>query len=177
MPFNFQNLDNRTRKFMMDELEQDISTNNLYISPRLSSLGRGDYPDLLRRAIQSGDETTLAATLRGSGRMNLTEQRRTPSGGATTAKVPVIAPEMLAEGEFNRFYVRGLCRRALEEGIRELIIYRAKQVVNPRPESVAKVGTRIDAQALLEDLRRNPGVEPALGLPPGPNSGLSVKLL
>lgn len=108
--------------------------------------------------------------------MKSTEQRRKPKGGVTTARVPVTAAETLAEGEFNRFYARGLCRRALEDSIRELIVYRAKEVRNPRPESVAMIGRRVDPTALLGDLRTHPGVEPALGLPPGPNSGLSVRL-
>ena len=49
-------------------------------------------------------------------------------------------------------------------------------MTNPRPESEAKIGKTIAPQSLLDDLRKNIGVEPALGLPPGPNSGLSVKL-
>src|SRR6266851_5569734 len=35
---------------------------------------------------------------------------------------------------------------------------------------------RTDPKALLTDLRSNPGVDTALGLPPGPNSGLSARL-
>lgn len=175
MAFNFDNLDEQTRRFMLEEVEHDIEVNNLYISPRLSPQGVADYPALLKQASKSGDETTLAATLRGSGRMNRTYERRKPSGGFTTVAMPVNAPEMLAEGEFNRFYVRGLCALALSKGIQELVIYRAKDVASPRPASEAKIGTRVSAQALLEDLRRSPGVEPALGLPPGPNSGLSVR--
>ena len=46
-------------------------------------------------------------------------------------------------------------------------------VENPRPESQAKVGALFDAKQLLNDLRTSQGVEPALGIPPGPNSGLS----
>ncbi len=46
----------------------------------------------------------------------------------------------------------------------------------PRPGSEEKIGTLIDAKAILHDLRTTPGLEPALGLPPGPNSGLSAKL-
>jgi hypothetical protein len=173
--FNFETLDEQTRRFMLEEVERDIGANNLYISPRLSPQGVADYPALLRQAATTGDETTLAAILRGSGRLNRALERRKPSGGFTTAAMPVNAPETLAEGEFNRFYIRGLCVRALSMGIQELIIYRAKDVTNPRPESEAKVGTRINAQSLLDDLKISPGVEPALGLPPGPNSGLSVR--
>ena len=91
-------------------------------------------------------------------------------------KVPVNAADTLAEGEFNRFYLRGLCRRALENGEKELVIYRAKPVSQPRRESERKLGTTVDAEALLRDLREHLGVDSALGLPPGPNSGLSAKL-
>jgi hypothetical protein len=108
--------------------------------------------------------------------MNAVEQKRTPSGGSTTAKVPVTAPDTLAEGEFNRFYIRGLCRHAIKEKISDLIIYRAKAVSSPRSESQAKIGTSINAEALLRDLQKHQGVDTALGLPAGPNSGLSVKL-
>ncbi len=82
----------------------------------------------------------------------------------------------MAEGEFNRFYVRGLCRRAIEDGIQQLIIYRAKAVMTPRPGSEEKIGTSVDSAAILADLRTTIGVEPALGMPPGPNSGLTLKL-
>lgn len=176
MAFNFVNLDEQTRRFMREEVEHDVAANTIYLSPRLSPQGVADYPSLLKQAVTSGDETTLAATLRGSGRLNRTLERKKPSGGVTTVAMPVNAPETLAEGEFNRFYARGLCRRALGQGLSEVVVYRAKQVANPRPESQMKIGTKLAAQALLEDLRTNPGVDPALGLPPGPNSGLSVKL-
>lgn len=36
------------------------------------------------------------------------------------------------------------------------------------------IGKLITAEQLLQDLRTHPGVEPAMGLPPGPNSGLTV---
>ena len=35
------------------------------------------------------------------------EYMRSRSGKIKVAKVPVTAPETLAEGEFNRYYVRG----------------------------------------------------------------------
>jgi hypothetical protein len=40
-----------------------------------------------------------------------------------------------------------------------------------------KINTKISAKLLLDDLRNSSqGVDTALGLPPGPNSGLSAKL-
>jgi len=49
-------------------------------------------------------------------------------------------------------------------------------VENPRPQSEALIGSTVDSQKLLLDLRQSIGVEPALGVPPGPNSGLSIKI-
>ena len=57
-------------------------------------------------------------------------------------------------------------------------VYRGKSVSQPRPESEALLGKRLSVKALLEDLRKSKGVEPALGLPhPGPNSGLTVRMV
>lgn len=176
MPFFFENLDEETRRFMIEELDQDVATNNVYLSTRLSAVGQRDFPELLRQAAQSGNDVTLAATLRGSGRMNTTFLRNNRGGGMSEVRMPKNAPEMLAEGEFNRLYARGVCLRAVAHGSAEVEIYRAKQVSVPRPDSGAKIGSKVNAELLLEDLRTHQGVDPALGLPGGPNSGLSVRL-
>ncbi len=176
MPFSFINLDSETRDFMFNEIEFDIARKNIYFSKRLSKVGIDDYPKLLSEATKTRNEIWLADQLRSGGRLKQTEERKKPKGGVTIAAVPITAPETLAEGEFNRFYIRGLCRRAIETGIQELIVYRAKEVERPRPEFEQKIGMAVDAEKLLADLRENPGVDTALGLPPGPNSGLSVKL-
>lgn len=112
MALEYPNLDVVTRRYMIEELFLDTWENRLYISPRLSSTGSQEYPALLRSAIETGNASSLADELRKNGRLNSTEQRRKPKGGYTTAAVPATAPETLAEGEFNRFYARGLCRRA-----------------------------------------------------------------
>lgn len=58
-----------------------------------------------------------------------------------------------------------------------LLIYRAKHTYNPRLDSELMVGRLIDAANLLCDLRINIGVDTALGLSNGPNSGLSAELV
>lgn len=174
MALVLENLDDRTRKLMLDEVELDIANGKLYISSRLNDSGQIEYQNLLRDAIKSGDDSSLANQLRG--KMKLTEQRQRPKGGFIVANVPFTAPDTLAEGEFNRFYARGLCCRAIEEKVPALEVYRAKLGKQPRPESQAMLGKKVEAKALLDDLRSSPGVEPALGIPPGPNSGLSVRL-
>jgi hypothetical protein len=170
------NLDARTRAYMRREFDRDIAAGTLHISPRLSARGRSVYQNLLSEAIDSGSPDSFAAALQHPGRLNETEERDAPGGGMTSVRVPETAGIMLAEGEFNRFYVRGLCLRAIDEGIDRLVIYRAKAVEEPRPDSNRRIGRSVNPRTLLDDLRRNAGVDTALGIPPGPNSGLSVKL-
>jgi hypothetical protein len=172
---NFVDLDAMTRKYMQDEVELDVRESKLYPSRRLSPQGATEYPDLLRAAVTSGDDGTLASSLRKPGILNLMEERKKPTGGFTSAKVPVNAAEILAEGEFNRFYARGLCLRAVAEGIDKVVVYRGKEVLNPRPESEALLGKHFPVEELLQDLRQHIGTDTALGLPAGPNSGLSVR--
>jgi hypothetical protein len=91
------------------------------------------------------------------------------------AAAPKNAARILAESEFNRFYIRALARRAMEDGIPKLVVYRAKLVRNPRPESEALVETTLPPEASLADLRAHSDRPPSLGVPSGPNSGLSVR--
>ena len=172
------NLDNRTRRLMLSELEFDITAGSLYLSSRLNARGKKEYEGLLKKAIEGHDAGWLANNLRKRGLMRSECLRKKPGGksGYTRARVPVDAPETLAEGEFNRFYIRGLCLRAIADGRPELEIYRAMARKTPRPGSEARVGERLNARYLFYDLRRHPGINTALGLPPGPNSGLSVRL-
>lgn len=64
------------------------------------------------------------------------------------------------------------------EGKDILIVYRGKEVHQPRPESEQKIGTCVAVAMLLQHLRTNDFVtiEAVLGVPGGPNSGLTAKL-
>jgi hypothetical protein len=172
----YDNLDERTRRLMLDELEYDIAHNQLHISPFLSGQGQRDYPNLLREALERGDDDSLAEQLRTHRRLLRTYNRRKPRGGYTITAVPAKAAQTLAESEFNRFYIRATARRAIEDGAAELVVYRAKAARKPRPESEALVESTLSPEKLLEDLRAHPGEPPELGVPAGPNSGLSVRL-
>ena len=177
MAMYFENLDQRTRQLMLDEMEYDIANHQLHISPFLSGQGQRDYENLLRDALRNGNDETLAQNLREHRRILRTLPRRNPSGGYSIAATAENAAQVLAESEFNRYYIRALACRAIEDGISELVIYRAKPVANPRPESEARVETSLPPRELLDDLRSHSGDErPSLGVPSGPNSGLSVRL-
>lgn len=172
---SYQNLDSTVRAHMLSEIAHDVSAGTLYISNRLTDDGSKNWAALLAEAAKQHDDSWLASEIQRRGYLKSHEERRKPTGGTTTAKVPVTAPSTLAEGEFNRFYVRGLCQSAIENGIDRLVAYRARHSDNPRPESEAIVGQGFNPSSLLRDLRVSVGVEPVLGVPPGPNSGLSVR--
>jgi hypothetical protein len=174
MALTYRNLDPRIREYMTDELNSDIAGSTIYISPRLTLYGAQAWPTLLGDAATAHDDNWLATEIRRCGLLKAHEERRKPKGGVTIAPVPATAPDTLAEGEFNRYYVRSVCRRAIADNVFQIEVYRARPSDNPRRESEVLIGKRIDPNALLTDLRSSQGVEPALGVPPGPNSGLSV---
>lgn len=176
MAFYFVDLDERVRALMLEEVALDEANHTLHISPYLSGQGIHDYPQLLKEAIRHGNEETLAEQLSQQRRTSRTAHRRSTAGGYTIVTVPRNAAETIANDAFNRYYIRALCRVALEDGIEALIIYRAKPVEVPRPESEELVETAVDPVSLLHDLRSHTGEEPGLGVPGGPNSGLSVRL-
>lgn len=176
MGLAYENLDERTRIFMLEEIEMDIANGSVYVSNYLNEAGAAAWFDLLKEAAKNGTDDQLAAAIRDGQYLKIEVQRKKPSGGFTMARVPYTAHETMGEGEFGRYYVRGLCRRAIDEEIAELVVYRAKPVAQPRLGSEEKIGTRVAPLDILEDLRTTPGVEPLLGLPPGPNSGLTLRL-
>ena len=175
MALHLPHLDEATRKHILAEIESDIENGSLYISPRLTEECSVLYAGILKDAAMSGNEETLAAELSKTGRLKTHEPRKTKNG-TTMVKVPVTAHQTLGEGEFNRFYMRGLCARAKKEGHSHVLVYRAKHVENPRAESEVLIGTTLEVDALLSDLRTHIGTDTALGLPPGPNSGLCIRL-
>lgn len=175
MPLQYHNLDRETRQHMLIELDRDIQGGTLYLSARLTSDGRQHYPAMLREAIEQHDDAWLAGEIRRRGLLESHEEKKKPKGGTTLAAVPVTAPDTLAEGEFNRFYCRGVCARVAEVGESFVEVYRGKEVLQPRPESEARIGARLEASAVLQDLRTSIAVEPALGVPAGPNSGLTIR--
>ncbi|WP_125461717.1 MULTISPECIES: hypothetical protein [Rhodomicrobium] len=176
MGIRYENLDDITRASMVLEIQNDIEQGTLYLSNYLTDIGKADWPNLLKEAAQLHDDDWLAQHLRLDGRLLRQVQRRKPKGGFTMADVPVTANTTMAEGEFNRFYIRAICVRAIEAGHDNVLIYRGRHSADPRSESEMLVGNPILATGLLNDLREKPGVDAALGLAK-PNSGLSVKLM
>lgn len=174
MGFDFVNLDDTIRQYMVEEIKKAIQEDNIYYSKRFAIERDDRWPSLLLEAAKLYDDHWLAYQIEANGMLKGMETARKPTGGYSLKHVSCNAAETLAEGQFNRYYILGLCRRASNEGKTTVEIYRAKEVRNPRPESEALIGQSRSAETLISELRP---VNSSLGHELlQPNSGLSVKL-
>ncbi|RYX87283.1 hypothetical protein EON73_01675 [bacterium] len=167
--FTFLDLTDEVRDLIQSEITADASNNVLYLSSRLNDLGKKSYPDSLTRAVKTGDAETLQIELESGNFFNSMDTRQ-----GKPIKMASNAAQLLAQSEFNRFYIRGVCLKAIKDGQENVEVYRSRQSSWTRPESENKIGTLIKASDLLEDLRTSIGTEPKIL--PEINSGLSVKL-
>ncbi len=176
MPLQYSDLDPTTRRFALDEFERDLASDQFRHSERLRPTALGDYERLLRDAHSYYDDQWLEE--RAADLLVDFEPRHTPSGGQTTARVPYMAARMMAEGDFNRYYMRGLALRAINEGRQVVEVYRARLSREPRDDSAEIEGRRISAQEVLDRLRGNTALEGSVAIRLGlPNSGLSIRLV
>lgn len=170
----FRDLTSEVRALMAREFSRDGEEPSDLWRLRLTPRGEKDFSKLMREAISHGDSDSLAEALELHGRMKEREFAHRGSL-AYEKRAPSNAARLLAEGEFNRLYIRAVCLRALELGHKQVTIYRARPSTHPRPESQEKIGQKIDAKALLEDLRANPPEKTKFGIPEV-GGGLSVHL-
>ena len=172
--FDFKNLDETTRKYMLEAIEEAEEANNIYFSPRFNDEGRTLWLSLLKEAAEEYNEHWLAFQLDENELMSGVEVAKKHTGGYSIKHVPTTAAETLAEGQFNRFYMLALANRAHAEKLPYLQIYRAKERTDPRPESEELVGRRVsvdEVEAQLEKLERS-----LKSWLLRPNSGLSLRL-
>lgn len=167
MGLNQKDLNQETRRLMIQEIDHDGQ--KLYISPRLNAQGKIAWFELLREAAANHSDDWLASQIAHQRLLNLQELRQ----GKPIA-MRHDAPNMLAEGEFNRFYMRGICLRAIELGAPSVVGYRARVSQNPRAESLAIIGKIFEPKEFLDRLRSAIGADTPFGYPGSANSGLSV---
>lgn len=63
MSMNFEELDDKTREYMLRQFEAERSRPHPFHSATLSAHGHAVYPDLMREAIRRGNELQLVGTL------------------------------------------------------------------------------------------------------------------
>jgi hypothetical protein len=175
MPLQYESLDPVTRRYALAELDSDLATDKFHVSERLRPTAIKEYERYLHEAIRYYDDRWLEEHT--ADLLVDFEHRRTRSGGTTTARIPDMAARMLAEGDFNRYYMRGVCLRAIEEGREVVEVYRARLSIEPRRESAELEGHRLPAREVLNYLRGQPSAQPEVTALARTNSGLSVRLV
>ena len=176
MGLHYINLDDKTRPHMLTESK----LGGHYMSPRLHPQGSIAWVALLDQALVFHNDDWLEHEIVSRRMMSSQENYTTKTGKQAWRNVNIqFSAQVLAQGEFNRFYLRGLCARAQAEGINHLVVYRARASTTPRPESEAKIGNNISVDVLLPILRSTDFVSierSVFAIPSGPNSGLSARL-
>jgi len=160
------------REFMLQELELDITKDKICFSPILRKDSHQKYIDLLKTHILSGSPNTLASEIQSNQCMCIREPYRTKSRKLKDRLVPITAHQTLAEDDFNRFYMRGICLKALEIE-KKIVVYRTKPVKYPRIEIFNLIGDLPDPSEFIEGWRAFPNSETLFEL----NSGLSVRII
>ncbi|MBN1214486.1 MAG: hypothetical protein JXA99_03485 [Candidatus Lokiarchaeota archaeon] len=153
------------------ELEWDLKNNQLYKSPRLTLKGLNEFPILLKKAIENGNDISFSDNLKNFFKEN---EKLIRDGIGYEKKIPYDAHFVLGQGQFNIYYMRAICQMAISQGIKTVEVYRAKKSQNPRKSSQNLIKNKINAKDLLGDLRNSDfgSKKFSLGFP---NSGLSVK--
>jgi hypothetical protein len=105
--FNFVNLDETTRGFMLEAISEAEASGDIYHSARFNDSGYEQWLPLLKEAAQSHNEHWLAFQLESKGLMKGFEGAMTPSGGYTVKHVPDTAAETMAEGQLTGFIFLG----------------------------------------------------------------------
>lgn len=172
MAFEFKNLDAKTRQIMLDEFENDCQSGHWYKSPRLSPIGIEKYPELVKESFKFGTEETLVSSIKAGYHLNAKEMSHR-NGNPYEKAVARNANQILGEGEFNRYYMIALCKRAQEEN-KQIRVYRARASSFTRDESEALIGHFLNAESTLNLLKDINNRDNHL---PQPNSGITLELV
>lgn len=133
MALDLHELDDTTRQFMLREFEVETAGDH-YRSAVLSPSGEQAWIQLMRDAITSGDDVTLARALLNPPGLLTTHDTR---GFVVNQQQAAVR---LATTEFLTWYVRGLSARLLEEKVEHVEVYRAGEPAGPKSSCTAHEG-------------------------------------
>lgn len=180
--FTFEELDDNTRRYMLQEFRaEQASTEPPPFRPaNLSPAGEAIFVEVMERAILHGDEESLLRELANPAYWIETEVYTTKTGKTATRRYDAAdRARRFAITDFNTWYIRGLCRRLMDEGVESCEVYRAAPAYQPRSECRA-----LEGRASVQDVysghraRYYPVANPsAFSLPVGPNCHHSIRRL
>jgi len=172
MPMHYEELDEKTRAIMLTEFDAEQAGGSPYRSRAMAAGGQDLFPQLMREAIRQGSEVSLAAALADT---NLWEPIETyVRDGVSRERKRNIqqSSERLATTEFSTWYVRGLARRLMDEGVTKCQVYRGAQPKWEPGECAKHEGLILDVQTVYNNHRARywpePGNKEALSIPLAP---------
>ncbi len=179
MPMVFEELDDITRRYMLEEFEVEQASGNPYVPKILSPAGVAAFPNFMRAAIKTGNEQTLIASLAQARYWNATEAY-VRNGVVRQREINVNqAAERLGLTEFNTWYVRGLAKRMIDDGMKDCEVYRAAQPKWEPAECSEHEGRIYPVADIYEGHRRRywpePGNPSALSIPAGPSCHHAIR--
>lgn len=171
--YHFPNLNNKTRSIMINELERDFKNGLFYKPSSIKPEYINSYKLLLRKYFEIGHVEGLEKALTPSFFNSKNKNGR---------KIPSNIAQTIAFSDFNRYYVRAILIRAINENKR-VCVYRAKESLNERIESKALINKCYFEKQTLEQMLRVVRDYRILFSSQSkitflqPNSGLSLKLI
>jgi hypothetical protein len=179
MKMNYEELDNITRQHMLKEFEKEQAEVNPYRPKLFAKNGISIFPDLIRDAINSGDDESLIKSL-----MNpdywLAMEPYIKGGVHSLRRINIPqAAERLGLTEFNTWYVRGFAKRLIEEGIEKCQVYRGAMPRWEPAECSIHEGKIYSVQEIYDGHRARywpePGNPQALSIPFGPGCHHTIR--
>jgi len=177
--FSFEELDDKTRFWMLVEFRTEKMSGNPYYSSRLTPEGIEAFFQEMEKALQTGDEETLINALVHPGYWKQVETYYR-GGRANQRRInPVEAAKQLSCTEFNTWYVRGFARRLIEEGETQCQVHRAAPAWQPRAECLSHEGMIYEVRLIYDGHRARywppPGNTGAFSIPVGPNCHHTIR--
>jgi hypothetical protein len=171
MPMNYEELDDKTRSFMLKGFEAEETRGNPYRSIGLNDKGRAAFPDLMRTAINGGTELTLIDSLNDPSLWKPTEIDIKNGVPTEVPRHVLQSATRLGLGEFSVWYVHGLAGRLLDEGETQCQIYNGQPQEHDTVECSKFEGAIVSAKVIYDNLRARswpqPGNKDALQVPFG----------
>jgi len=179
MSMNYAELDEKTRSIMLSEFESEKAGGTPYRSKALSARGRQAFSQLMRDAIKQGTEVTLANALNDAALWEPMETYVRDGVSRERKRNIRQASERLALTEFSTWYVRGLARRLLDEGVKTCQICRGAQPKWEPGECSEHEGRIIDVKTIYDNHRARywpePGNKDAFSIPFSPSCHHVIK--
>ncbi len=172
MAMKYEELNEKTREYMLAEFEKEQASESAYRSKALSQKGLDVFPNLMREAIISGTEVSLCESIESDPYWTSTEKYT--RGGVTRMRRRNIAQSArrLALTEFSTWYVRGFARRLLDEGVEQCEVYRGEQPKWEPAECATHEGSIVSVRGIYDNHRARycpePGDQTAFSIPFGP---------